>query len=634
MKKQIHFSMLLTILFAFQSTHTDEITAFHHQLNHEILKNVQIEDPSKDDQDLINISRAFQDFGSTLIPMTSENWNAFLSVDMLGVLSQYNRTQTRFGYRMLQQQCSAGMTDDLTTLHEHQARIQFLHEHPELVQTLSKILGQVDDAEKKFLNLFKETETSARNLYFTSDTFKRYNENPKIIGTSARLESTLPIVLHILDWMAVPIVSNYMHDTSSNSRPYKAANALYTSIINIHKTPQTTVQVYENIFRWNHNFAVGATAVLTALKVHAVYQCLFRTKELFDMIHTKQQDLISCGHLMKALQAVKICIESDEHLKQILETEHAKLCELFDPNNSNTSTDLKDLVEKLLSSSFQGDASYLLSKQGKILATHHLLNRIKGELIPYLEAFGQVDAYLSTVKLYEEYKHHPNATFCLPEYIDSTKPMFIAQDFWHPFIDANVVVCNNLSMGSTPSNANLIITGPNAGGKTTSLTALIINIIFAQTLGIAPCKTLQITPFAKIHSSLDITTNLQEGLSLFAAEVDRAKKLKNSITSCTPGQKTFTIIDELFTGTAEAVASKIGFQFASILGEMKHSMMIITTHIAHLTNLATETPNFENYKVADAIFGQDGAITYPFKLIKGKSTQNIAEEMMKHQGIL
>jgi DNA mismatch repair protein MutS len=182
--------------------------------------------------------------------------------------------------------------------------------------------------------------------------------------------------------------------------------------------------------------------------------------------------------------------------------------------------------------------------------------------------------------------------------------------------------------------ANLIITGPNAGGKTTSLMSLIINVIFAQSFGIAPSAALRLTSFAKIHSYLDITTNLQEGLSLFAAEVDRAKKLKVSILACTPEQKTFTIIDEIFSGTDPKVASEVGFNFAQQLGNMQHSMTIITTHFPALTELAEKTDRYVNYKVADATIHADGSITYPFKLVPGISSQNIASQMLHNQGII
>lgn len=366
---------------------------------------------------------------------------------------------------------------------------------------------------------------------------------------------------------------------------------------------------------------------------YMLYRRYHSTKTLLDLIHEKQKELLTIGHLVKSMHMVHKIIENDSTLRNAMSGEYQKFAELFDMKNSNTSADLKTLISSLLSSSFQGNDSYFCSQEGKILATHHLLTRIKGQLVPYLEAFGQVDAYLAISKLHQEFKHHPRVQFCLPEFVNGTTPVLDVQGYWHPLIDANKVVPNDLSMGHSSNNANLIITGPNAGGKTTSLMSLIINIIFAQSFGIAPSSSLRITPFAKIHSYLDITTNLQEGLSLFAAEVDRAKKLKQSISSCLPGQLTFTIIDEIFSGTDPKVASEVGFTFASQLGEMNHSMTIITTHFPALTELETKTKRFTNYKVA-ATINADGSIYYPFKLIPGISTQNIAHQMLHNQGIL
>lgn len=630
-----HFFIFFTALFSLQLAQASDSITFHQQLNEQILKNVQVENPSEQDQELINIAYACEAFGTQKPLMQPENWNALLSVDMFAqILPKYNRTQTSFGYRMLQQQCSAGMTDDFATLNHRQTLIKFFEQNPEMVANLSQIFDNSVHSEKKFLELFKVTDESLKTLYFSSSWFKKFNENSIAMETSTRLQSTLPIAVQVLDWLVLPIIMNYNQDRSDNKIPYKIGTATFQAFKNIQNSPQQHVAFFEKFYRASHNTAVTLTTLLTAIKIFNLYTASKTAKDLFDTVYTKQQELISLSHLIKSIQTLNCALESNEQLKQLLATEHAKLSELFDEQSAQTSDDLKYLVQAILSSSFQGEGSYLFSLQGKILATHHLIVRIKGELIPYLQAFGQVDAYLSTAKLYEEFKNHPNATFCLPEFVASERPILLAQNFWHPFIDVDKVICNDLSMGSTDASANLIITGPNAGGKTTSLTALILNIIFAQSFGIAPCKALTITPFAKIHSYLDITTNLQEGLSLFAAEADRAKKLKCSILSCTPQQKTFTVIDELFTGTAENVASKIGLQFATLLANQKHSMTLITTHISAMTQLESQTGSFENYKVADATIDENGDLHYPFKLMKGISTQNIAEHMMKQQDII
>jgi hypothetical protein len=357
------------------------------------------------------------------------------------------------------------------------------------------------------------------------------------------------------------------------------------------------------------------------------------TKNLLDLIYEKQQDLIALGYALHTMQTLQTTLHKDARLKDLMSKQHTKLTELFDCYNPNTSKDLKSLVNTLMSWSFQGSESYLFSQQGKILATHHLFVRIKDQLVPYFEALGQVDAYLAIAKIYTEFEHHPRVRFCLPEFVNTNRPVLHAHAYWHPYIDPNKVVTNDVFMDQNYA-ANMIITGPNAGGKTTSLMSLIINIIFAQAFGIAPSSRLILTAFSKVHSYLDITTNLQEGLSLFAAEVDRAKKLKDSIASCSLLQKTFTIIDEIFSGTDPKVAADVGFTFASQLAAFLNSMTIITTHFKELTGLEEKTGKYTNFKVADATINPDGSITYPFKLVPGISNQNIATQMLANQGLI
>ena len=621
-------------------------TGMYHQISSEILlKKVNVEQPSESEQKLINACRAANESGTNYPEVSSEILRGICSIDIARILAEHSRAVTTFGYIGLAKRC-AQMTDDIAILNKRQDVIRHFEQNPETAQKLNTAFKNSVKAEEMFLRLFKfvdekEKENQAKlenKAYFSTPGFTKLNENKAALETTMRLKEALPL-LPVLSMLITPTGMNFITTHQENLATGKETPILSTvlksfgkSIKEFHLTPIRTMEFVETVYQCRRSIAATIAALAFCSDSYNIYKAGKEIKECLDLIYAYQKDLLSTGHLIKSMEIVSKIIAHDPVLKDALSAEHAKLAELFNPNSTATSSDLKHLIAELNSSSFQGDASYLLSKQGKILATHHLLNRIKGELIPYLEAFGDIDAHLAIFTLYQEFKNHPRVTFCLPEYVDSQTPTLVAQSFWHPLISPDFVVSNNLSMGQ--GTANLIITGPNAGGKTTSLMSLVINIIFAQSFGIAPSTSLRITPFAKIHSYLDITTNLQEGLSLFAAEVDRSKKLKQSILSCTPGQKTFTIIDELFSGTAPDVASDVGFQFASQLGDMKHSMSIITTHFPRLTALEKETKNFANFKVADATFGANGEIVYPFKLVKGASTQNIAQHMLKNEGII
>ncbi len=483
----------------------------------------------------------------------------------------------------------------------------------------------------------------SRKEILTSEEVKKFEELEKNINSKAELwhqREYKQIANDIIIKDGVSNLGSTYYDFATKAIPFAAHHIKKNTIYKYYKNDLVKYSNYDpqsyKTTAVASAYSVGIVlycSLIPAYYLYLTYQQCKYTKEVMDLIHAKQLELISIGHLVKSIKLIQKIIQAHPTLQRLMSKETAKLADLFDVTSKNTSADLKNLINALLSSSFQDDDSYWLSQQGKILATHLLLTRIKHELVPYLEAFGQIDAYLAIANLYEEFKHHPNVQFCFPEFVNSTTPVLEAQAYWHPLINVNKVVTNTLAMNENNA-ANLIITGPNAGGKTTSLMSLIINVIFAQSFGIAPSSSLKLTPFAKIHSYLDITTNLQEGLSLFAAEVDRAKKLKVSIMSCTPEQKTFTIIDEIFSGTDPKVASEVGFSFAQQLGDMKHSMTIITTHFPALTGLEETTRRYVNYKVADATIHADGSITYPFKLVPGVSSQNIATQMLHNQGII
>src|SRR3990167_4212237 len=294
MCQQRNFFTFFVILFSLQCAQADDAVTFHPQLNDQVLKNIHIENPSETDQDHINLARAFQDFGTKQELMLPENWHALLSVNMFTqILPKYNRTQTLFGYRMLQQQCSAGLTDNYTTLNHRQEIIKFLEQNQEIVTNLSKIFESAIQSEKKFLELFKITDETIKSLYFSSKCFEKFNENSVAMEASTRLQSTLPMAFQILDWLAVPIVINYLQDTSGNKIPYKIGNAMYTALKNIQNSPQQQIYFFEKCYGTSHTTAISLTSLLAAIKIYALYNTIQATKVLFDTIYTKQQELIT-----------------------------------------------------------------------------------------------------------------------------------------------------------------------------------------------------------------------------------------------------------------------------------------------------------------------------------------------------
>ena len=71
-------------------------------------------------------------------------------------------------------------------------------------------------------------------------------------------------------------------------------------------------------------------------------------------------------------------------------------------------------------------------------------------------------------------------------------------DLWHPALNPDSCVKNNAHA------SNLIVTGPNAGGKSTFIKALCLSVFMSQTIGVVASNTLELTPFYFINTQINI----------------------------------------------------------------------------------------------------------------------------------
>ena len=137
----------------------------------------------------------------------------------------------------------------------------------------------------------------------------------------------------------------------------------------------------------------------------------------------------------------------------------------------------------------------------------------------------------------------------------------------------------------------LVITGPNASGKTTILKMTMLNILFSQQLGYGFYEAgTRICPYHQLHSYLNIPDTSGRD-SLFQAESRRCKEILDKLTPTTTTNppsvicRHFCIIDELYSGTNpyEAIASAYGY----IMHLTKHDNVdfMLTTHYIQLCKL-------------------------------------------------
>jgi hypothetical protein len=165
---------------------------------------------------------------------------------------------------------------------------------------------------------------------------------------------------------------------------------------------------------------------------------------------------------------------------------------------------------------------------------------------------------------------------------------------------------------------NLIITGPNASGKTTILKTSLINIIFSQQFGCGFYSNAYIVPYKFIHCYLNIPDTSGRD-SLFQAEARRCKNIIDIIHD-NDTDTHFCVFDELYSGTnpEEAVNSAKGFMKYLIKFKGVHCML--TTHFYDICKDLENNPQFENCHMVTEEDDNDKEIfKYTYKLEKGIS---------------
>lgn len=166
---------------------------------------------------------------------------------------------------------------------------------------------------------------------------------------------------------------------------------------------------------------------------------------------------------------------------------------------------------------------------------------------------------------------------------------------------------------------NMIITGPNAAGKTTFLKTTTINVIFTQQIGCGFYASGIIAPYTHIHSYLNIP-DTSERDSLFQAESRRCKEIIDSVREF-PAEKGFRhycIFDELYSGTNPKEAAQSAQALLKYLGKHKNVDFILTTHYTSICKHLEKTKHVKNFKM-DVVSNDGGKMEYSYKIVKGVS---------------
>ena len=174
---------------------------------------------------------------------------------------------------------------------------------------------------------------------------------------------------------------------------------------------------------------------------------------------------------------------------------------------------------------------------------------------------------------------------------------------------------------------NIIVTGPNAGGKTTYVKTILANVILAQTIGITYSLRSQIILYDTINSFMRVSDILGTR-SYFEAEAEYClNMIKKAVEISKQNKKGLFLMDEPMHSTPPTEGMATAYAVIEYLSKLNGITLIITTHFHRLVKLEELYPNkFINLSV-DAI-PHNNKYIFPYKIKRGYSYLCIAIELL------
>jgi hypothetical protein len=324
-------------------------------------------------------------------------------------------------------------------------------------------------------------------------------------------------------------------------------------------------------------------------------------------------------YVIQMYQNTMTCYKFYKHSKEMVNEIHA--CGQYCNNSVASMKMFSDLVKKEechTYTPFIENMGHQLSSLTSMAETFLMVNRgtfsnMGKKMKVYYDLFSN-----------KKYKETFEYSFAYEEYIDnirslvnlsylrpckfSTSKLSLKNGFYSLLRDNNPVP-NSLSLSK-----NIILSGPNASGKTTLLKSTLINIILSQQIGMGFYEKATITPQDYLHCYINIPDSCGRD-SLFQAEARRCKEILETIHRY-PYAKHLCVFDELFSGTNPYEAVACAYGYLNYLHTHKNVKYILTTHYLELCeHLEKET---------DRETSKSGVINYTLErkyvLQKGIST--------------
>jgi hypothetical protein len=245
----------------------------------------------------------------------------------------------------------------------------------------------------------------------------------------------------------------------------------------------------------------------------------------------------------------------------------------------------------------------------------------------WFAALGEIEALAAFAAL-----GHDNPDWAFPEIVEGGAPLVEADALGHPLIPDRARVANDVTVG--PPGTFLMVTGSNMSGKSTLLRAVGANVVLALA-GAPVCARRMRLPVVALHTSMRVQDALEEGVSLFMAELRRLKLVVDAARAARAADTApvLYLLDEILHGTNTAERQIAARRIVGHLIE-QGAVGAISTHdltlgVGELARTARAVHFTELFLPADG----GPVMTFDYRLRPGVATSVNALKLVEMMGL-
>ncbi len=256
-----------------------------------------------------------------------------------------------------------------------------------------------------------------------------------------------------------------------------------------------------------------------------------------------------------------------------------------------------------------------------------ILNQLTGYIRPYRPLLDDYQVFLTKMDVTAAKAKYASEMNALMPKVNEEQRLFL-RDAFHPLLFLSNRLRDEKTYPQTielsPDNRIIVISGPNAGGKSITLKTIgLLQIMLQSGLLIPVHERSSVCLFDQVLTDIGDNQSIENHLSTYSY---RLKNMNRFLKKC--NVNTLFLIDEFGTGSDPELGGALAEAFLEVFYE-RGAFGVITTHYANLKALADELPHTTN---ANMLF--NGKTLEPtFQLVLGEAGSSFTFEVAQKNGI-